>query len=105
MDNNIRSEVAQLVKKVATSILLPNFAKVSATDKEDGSWLTIADIQAHEMLCNELPKLANYPVLSEEMSEAEQQDILNSKSSSYWCIDPLDGTSNFTQGIPYWCTS
>jgi len=73
--------------------------------KSDGSWLTHADLEANEKLCEALPKIVDYPVLSEEMSERLQADIIGSKAANYWCIDPLDGTSNFSLGIPYWCTS
>jgi len=104
-------QVSNLARLVGVEILLPYFVKEIArnkrglTIKNDGSWLTRADLEAHERLSRELPKLANYPVLSEEMSEQQQLEILASGSDNYWCVDPLDGTSNFSQGIPYWCTS
>lgn len=99
------TKVSSLAKEVSLNTLLPNFAKVKADIKEDGSWLTIADTQAHQQLMEALPKLINVPVLSEELTVQEQQSILDQPSLNYWCIDPLDGTSNFTQGIPYWCMS
>jgi myo-inositol-1(or 4)-monophosphatase len=43
-------------------------------------------------------------VLGEEMSEAVQQRHL-SQGRPLWCLDPLDGTSNFTAGIPYYSIS
>jgi len=102
--------VSSLAIKISKDILLPNFGRVnfgqiSIDIKQDGSWVTIADTQVHQMLTQELPKLIDYPVLSEEMVASEQQAILNTQPQNYWCIDPLDGTSNFTQGIPYWCMS
>ena len=102
---SLKSDVSELAIQTATDILLPDFARVKSTRKQDGSLLTQADINAHKALSSALPEIADYPVLSEEMSEAEQQSIIDNEATSYWCIDPLDGTSNFTVGIPYWCIS
>ncbi|MCF6193084.1 MAG: inositol monophosphatase family protein [Kangiellaceae bacterium] len=114
---NLVEQVSQLAKLVGVEILLPYFKRETArnqhdysveqfvTTKNDGSWLTEADIESHDRLSQDLPKIMNYPVLSEEMSEQQQLEILTLKPVNYWCIDPLDGTSNFAQGIPYWCTS
>jgi len=114
---NLVEQVSNLAKLVGAEILLPYFEKEitrnryafsteqAVTAKDDGSWLTNADIEAHKRLSQDLPKIVDYPVLSEEMSEPQQFELLASTSANYWCIDPLDGTSNFSQGIPYWCTS
>ena len=37
------------------------------------------------------------------MSSEQQQQLLNSKA--VWCLDPLDGTSNFASGIPFFAVS
>jgi len=102
---SLKTEVSKLAAQVSSEILMPNFARVKASNKEDGSLLTEADINAHKAFITELPKLVNCPVLSEEMPESEQQTIVDNSSANFWCIDPLDGTSNFTVGIPYWCIS
>ena len=44
----------------------------------------------------------------EEMTEAEQQRVIdhsveNTDVDGYWCIDPLDGTSNFAARLPSLC--
>jgi len=110
--------VCQVAMTTAKQVLLPYFElqcgiKPSQLEdkqaltidiKSDGSWLTQADTKAHQQLTEALGKLVDCPVLSEEMTTEEQQTILD-ESDDYWCIDPLDGTSNFTQGIPYWCMS
>ena len=99
------TQISQLAKDISLELLLPNFAKVKAAIKQDGSWLTIADTLAHQRLIEVLPTVIDCPVLSEEMTDTEQQAVLEHQPASYWCIDPLDGTSNFTMGIPYWCMS
>ncbi len=102
---SILTQVEYLAREVSHRVILPNFASVHAENKSDGSLITEVDLNAHLFLSDELVKIADYPVLSEEMTAAEQQQIIASEPSSYWCIDPIDGTSNFVQGVPYWCVS
>lgn len=61
--------------------------------KSDDSPLTAADMAAHNLIDCELPKLLDAPMLSEEsllLSFAERKAW-----STYWLIDPLDGTKEF----------
>lgn len=61
--------------------------------KSDDSPLTEADVAAHNLIARELPKLLDVPMISEESalpSLAERQAW-----STYWLIDPLDGTKEF----------
>lgn len=44
-------------------------------------------------------------LLGEEMSEADQHDALRQTESGVWVVDPLDGTSNFSIGVPYYAVS
>jgi myo-inositol-1(or 4)-monophosphatase len=53
------------------------------------------------MLAENYPEIA---FLSEEM-DAELQESLLKSSKQLWCLDPLDGTSNFAAGIPLFATS
>ena len=56
-----------------------------------------------------LPRLKErwpeYALLSEEFSDATQQAALDQRDQGVWCIDPLDGTNNFSAGIPYYAVS
>jgi myo-inositol-1(or 4)-monophosphatase len=36
---------------------------------------------------------------------AEESDIVNADANRRWIIDPLDGTTNFAHGLPYFCIS
>ena len=45
-------------------------------------------------------KFPEHAILSEECGQ-----VGNSDSRYTWVIDPLDGTYNFSRGIPVWCTS
>jgi myo-inositol-1(or 4)-monophosphatase len=63
---------------------------------------TDADRRAEELILHELPKLADFPILSEESGIIERQAV----SSDYiWIVDPLDGTMNYVRGIPLTCVS
>jgi myo-inositol-1(or 4)-monophosphatase len=46
-----------------------------------------------------------YRLLGEEMSGEEQLELLQSNKGGMWCLDPLDGTSNFASGIPFFSVS
>jgi myo-inositol-1(or 4)-monophosphatase len=99
----------QILKKIiidtAKEEILPRFNKISYEVKTDGSLVTEADLSAdkriREALAQAYPEIA---FLSEEMKEEEQTELLES-SSQIWCLDPLDGTSNFAAGIPLFATS
>lgn len=46
-----------------------------------------------------------HAILAEESAEAVQA-LENANESPYtWVIDPIDGTVNFTHGLPSWCCS
>lgn len=100
-----KAAVFQLVKKVGREELLPRFAQVAGSLKADGSLVTEADIIAQKKLAEGLLQLLpGSVVLGEEMTASEQAHCLSS-GQPLWCLDPLDGTSNFTAGIPYFSIS
>jgi len=104
MNYNIE-ELIGLVKEASLEVLMPYFNEVERSYKADGSVVTRADHQMQAFIQEKLKKL--YPdslLLGEEMSADEQADILQS-GQSVWCLDPLDGTNNFTVGIPYFSIS
>ena len=97
--------LVEIVKKAAKEELLSRFTLVTANTKQDGSVVTEADISMQNRMQVEL--LNAYPnsvLLSEEMSEKEQEAALSS-DMPVWCLDPLDGTSNFAAAIPYFAVS
>jgi fructose-1,6-bisphosphatase/inositol monophosphatase family enzyme len=98
--------LSELVSRLADQELLPRFNCRHADRKADGSLITEADIVMQAALIKALEK--HWPgigVLGEEMSVEEQQAALDQADSSIWCIDPLDGTSNFSVGVPYYAVS
>jgi len=92
------------VRAVAATEILPRYRTVVATRKDDGSLVTEADVAAQHALVLALTKLAPVPVLGEEMEEPLQRDIARN-GGRYWCVDPIDGTTNFSTGFPFFAVS
>jgi myo-inositol-1(or 4)-monophosphatase len=77
-----------------------DFGHMASDLKADGSLITACDRWSDATLVEGLAEL--FPgegVLSEE------GDKRVPTSSAYWVVDPLDGTTNFAAGIPYWAIS
>ena len=95
----------QLITTIAREELLPRFADVQRSTKADGSFVTEADLAVQERITNILKQhYPQTPLLGEEMTADEQSELL-ANSDSLWCLDPLDGTSNFAVGTPYYAIS
>ena len=79
---------------------LKDFGNISASNKSDGSLITSCDLWSDKTIVDGLSSIApNEGVLSEEGGK------LIPSSKAYWIVDPLDGTTNFAAGIPYWSIS
>jgi myo-inositol-1(or 4)-monophosphatase len=89
------------VKRVARIEVMPRYLKVAQERKSDGSLFTEADLAAQNRLGLELKQIADCPMLGEEMSESLQHELWSSATEGLWCVDPIDGTTNFINGIPY----
>ncbi len=79
---------------------IKDFGNISASNKADGSLVTSCDLWSDKTIVDGIASIApNEGILSEEGSKS----IPNTKA--YWVVDPLDGTTNFAAGIPYWSIS
>ena len=94
-----------MVRDIARDAILPRYLKTSRNRKPDGSLFTEADLESQRRFCEALPQLLPGPVLGEEMSAAEQARVWSSGRGGMWCIDPIDGTTNFANGIPVFAVS
>ncbi|MEW5754970.1 MAG: inositol monophosphatase [Pseudomonadota bacterium] len=96
----------EIITRAAREELLPRFNQVSRSFKGDGSIVTEADLaiqqRIQQALQREWPEIA---LLGEEMAPEEQQALLARDDPGLWLLDPLDGTSNFAAGIPYFAVS
>ncbi|WP_462320072.1 inositol monophosphatase family protein [Halochromatium sp.] len=100
-----------LLRQVARDQLMPRFGQQparerSAREKADGSLVTEADLAVQQQLVTTLSaQWPDIPLLGEEMSATEQQRLLTDQEAALWCLDPIDGTSNFACGFPGFCIS
>lgn len=94
--------VIELLQEVGRDILRPAFigqATVSET-KRDGSVVTEVDLHCQGLIRERLRKLdPDAYFLGEEMEECDQLACLE-RGERFWCVDPLDGTSNFIADFP-----
>ena len=98
--------LAELIRGIAREELLPRLGNVARELKSDASVVTEADRAAQERLRAELAaRWPGYRLLGEEMSAAEQGALLAAPGDGLWIVDPLDGTSNFAAGIPFFSVS
>ncbi len=99
-------QIAPLVRDAARRVLMPSFGRCTHERKADGSLVTQADLAMEEAmeraLRAERPEIA---FVSEEMEEAARTEALCDREAPYWCLDPLDGTTNFTSGFPLYAVS
>ncbi len=100
----VLEEVNKKVQEViinAGNILLNYYQKDLVFNyKLDGSFSTQADHQSESYLIQELLKL-----IPDAGFYAEESGVKKSLNKYVWVIDPLDGTSNFSMGISYFCIS
>ena len=95
-----------LVSRAADDELIGRYREAVAAKKHDGSVITEADLAMQRRLQAELAeRWPAFLLLGEEMPEAEQQALLTGQDGGLWCLDPLDGTSNFAAGIPFFAVS
>lgn len=72
---------------------------LDSTTKKDGSPVTIADKEAEEAIIRHIKTaFPEHGVYGEEGGKKVQD------SEYLWIIDPIDGTKNFTRGMPYFGT-
>ncbi len=98
------SEIQKIIEqaaKEAGKILLSYYGKLyKISKKENAGIVTEADKAAEEKIISLIKKhFPDHSILAEESG-------LNEQRSSYkWLIDPLDGTTNFSRQIPFFCVS
>ena len=59
-----------------------------------------ADIKAEDLIISILTKESSFPILAEESGKPE-----GALEETFWVVDPLDGTANYSRNIPLCCVS
>ena len=94
-------EFANKLADEARKISLFYFKKkidIKSKDKNKFDPVTTADINIQKKINRTIKnKYPNHSILGEELS-------IMSDSEYEWCIDPIDGTKSYIQGIPLWGT-
>ena len=96
----LRTAVEPIIRKAGEIILSYRFKQLKRVEKKEAGFVTEADTATENFLIKELaliePGVAFF---------AEENGQIASKSDYCWVIDPLDGTTNFSYGVPHFCIS
>jgi myo-inositol-1(or 4)-monophosphatase len=94
-------EVASTAARKAGEIILAHFGSVKQIKrKSHGNLVTDADILSEKFIIDFLKReYPDFRILSEE---SHSSTPINDYT---WVIDPLDGTNNYTFGIPFFCVN
>ncbi|MDD3528616.1 MAG: inositol monophosphatase family protein [Gallionellaceae bacterium] len=102
---SVLAAVIEAARAVGRAEVMPRYLKVAHARKNDGSLFTEADLAAQRDLIARLTAIAPYPVLGEEMADAAHQRLWAEGADGLWCVDPIDGTTNFVCGMPFFAMS
>ena len=92
--SDLLEPVIAIAKAAAKAVLEVYSEDFEITEKSDHSPLTRADLQSHHLIVKGLQGLSpHYPILSEEAADIPYE--VRSTWSTYWLVDPLDGTKEF----------
>ncbi|MDD5773440.1 MAG: inositol monophosphatase family protein [bacterium] len=94
-----------LIKEMAVSagkFLKSRVGKIRKIDyKDDINIVTDVDLRAEKMIVGSIRKnCPGHAILTEEAGKIGEE-----KYEYRWVIDPLDGTTNFSHGYPFFCVS
>ena len=95
-------EVAKQAASIGGKVLMKYYGKIVSINQKsrEGDLVTNADIEAENLIVS---------FLKEKTPEcgifAEEGGVSGENSHFVWCIDPLDGTTNYTHGYPFFATS
>lgn len=83
--------------------LLLGHGKDAVTDDSGRDIKNLADVEAEKIILDKLNN-SGIPILSEEKGESGGSPGTG-LAALKWIVDPLDGTLNYTYGIPFCCVS
>ena len=88
----------------ATKVIIRDFGEIEnlqVSKKGPKDFVTKTDKRVEKIIIEELTKSKkNYSFITEETGK-----ILNKNKNIFWIVDPIDGTTNFLNGVPHFCIS
>ena len=102
VDLLILLEIAKKAALIGNEILIKNYNKIQTISSKGrkGDLVTNVDLEVEEKIKDYL--FTETPDIS---IHAEESGKLLKSSDLIWCIDPLDGTTNYSHGYPFYGTS
>lgn len=94
------AEVTKDVQKSVSAVAVGGNRGIVVGTGASGDKTLLADMKAEEELSRVFLQVKGMKILSEEAG-----DIGDPRSRTLAVIDPLDGSSNFERGLPFYCTS
>jgi myo-inositol-1(or 4)-monophosphatase len=95
-------ETAIAAARAGSAVARPYFrnASLEVSRKGENDFVTQADHESEAAIVAEIHRrFPEHAILAEEGGGS------GSPSEVQWLIDPVDGTTNFLQGLPVWCVS
>ena len=93
-------ETAIAAAKAAGAIQLELIGRVGTREKADRSLVTEADLASELEI---LPRLRDH--FPQDSILSEESGVTGPSSGRQWIVDPLDGTTNFSRGLPVFAVS
>lgn len=97
--------IQEIIRDAAKNSLAVYYTCSTADYKADGSIVTEADLAMQHSLTESLAqRFPRVLMLGEEISQQEQLEVIRGVGD-YWCLDPVDGTTNFHATLPLFSVS
>lgn len=102
MSNILKNlEIAKKVALEAGNILLNLKAELNKENISSGKDIKLkADMEAEKLIKEYLLLKSDIPILGEETGAS-----VSNLGKTFWVVDPLDGTANYSRNIPICCVS
>lgn len=101
--SSITQDVIAITNKVGAFITQERQSFNESLVKQKGSkvhdLVTYVDLESEKLLIASLEKVLPQAGFITEETNSQYRDALK------WIIDPIDGTTNFVQGVPHYCIS
>jgi myo-inositol-1(or 4)-monophosphatase len=97
---NVLVEATEKVRAKVSTVAEQGDRALTVGVGASGDKTILADREAEEILLDALLRMDGIRVLSEEAGASG-----DAKARTLAVVDPLDGSSNFERGIPFYCTS